>query len=71
VKGRRASSALGLLLLTLSGCAKPAQLGGLGVFNPKGLEGRMALARKLKAPAVVAAEQSPSAGVQGNDQRER
>lgn len=40
------AQALGLLALVAAvpGCAKPAQLGGLGVFNPRGFEGRVALA---------------------------
>lgn len=40
-----------LLLLVLAaaptGCGKPVQSGGLGVFNPNGFEGRVALAGKL------------------------
>lgn len=43
--------ALGLLL-GLLGCSKPAQLGGLGVFNPRGLEGRLALADRVNGSAA-------------------
>lgn len=39
----RVMLALVALVVTTS-CAKPAQLGGLGVFNPQGFAGRMALA---------------------------
>jgi hypothetical protein len=42
----RALWLLGLVVLT-SSCAKPQQLGGLGVFNPNGFEGRMALVGEL------------------------
>jgi hypothetical protein len=41
--------AVGILLPTM-GCAPPAQLGGLGVFNPRGFEGRLALTDRLRAP---------------------
>jgi hypothetical protein len=36
-------------LVTTAGCAKPVQSGGLGVFNPAGFEGRMALAGAYSA----------------------
>ena len=42
---------LWLLLLALAGCAAPAQRGGMGVFNPKGLEGRIALASRASGHA--------------------
>lgn len=34
---------------TTIGCAKPVQSGGLGVFNPVGFEGRIALAGEYSA----------------------
>lgn len=36
------------------GCAEPAQLGGLGVLNPNGLAGRMALAGRVNGAAAEA-----------------
>ena len=68
MKGCRVPLTLGLLLLLLFGCAKPAQLGGLGVFNPNGLEGRMALASRVKPPIVPVPEKNPLAGVESRDQ---
>lgn len=48
-------------VLTTS-CAQPAQLGGLGVFNPRGFEGRMALAGRLHAaPASPERSRAPNA----------
>lgn len=41
-----------LLPLALAGCAAPAQRGGLGVFNPNGFEGRMALASRANGHAL-------------------
>jgi hypothetical protein len=38
--------------LTLLGCAEPAQLGGLGVLNPSGFAGRMALAGRVNGSAA-------------------
>ncbi len=67
MNGGRVPLALGLLLRALTGCAEPAQLGGLGVFNPNGLEGRMALASRVKAPSAVAPERDPLAGVGSRD----
>jgi len=40
----------------VAGCAKPAQLGGLGVFNPNGFEGRMALASEYRDNQAKSAE---------------
>lgn len=71
MKGRRVSLALGLFTLALFGCAKPAQLGGLGVFNPNGLEGRMALAGRVKAPVAAAPEKHPLADIESRDQATR
>lgn len=45
----------------LAGCAEPAQLGGLGVFNPSGFAGRMALASRVKATPSGETEALPSA----------
>jgi hypothetical protein len=42
------ASRFGLLLaLSAASCAEPAQLGGLGVFNPNGVNGRMQLASRV------------------------
>jgi hypothetical protein len=39
--------ALALGIACATACAKPAQLGGLGVFNPRGLEGRIAMSNRV------------------------
>jgi len=50
----------------VAGCAKPAQLGGLGVFNPNGFEGRMALASEYRESRTKSlerpAEKAPQTG---------
>ena len=37
-----------VLMLVLAGCSKPQQLGGLGVFNPKGIQARLEHRERLK-----------------------
>jgi hypothetical protein len=37
-----------LLLWLATGCAEPAQLGGLGIFDPSGFEGRFTLASRIR-----------------------
>ena len=49
--------AVWLLVLLQSGCAEPAQLGGLGVFNPRGLSGRMAIANRVNGSAARQSQQ--------------
>ncbi|MGE5786795.1 MAG: hypothetical protein ACM3ZE_19535 [Myxococcales bacterium] len=48
----RVHFALLCVLWLVGGCAEPAQLGGLGVFNPNGLAGRMTLAGRVNGAAV-------------------
>lgn len=65
---------LGFVVAGTCGCEPPVQRGGLGVLNPRGLEGRVALAgqytrgstARVTPPAVVPhqrmASGTPSAG---------
>jgi hypothetical protein len=47
-----------LLALAAAACVEPAQLGGLGVFNPNGVSGRMQLASRVDAAGAEKAQRN-------------
>jgi hypothetical protein len=62
MRGGVANLMVWILLLVAVSCAKPAQSGGLGVFNPRGLEGRLALANRVNGSTTTEGQpQRPAA----------
>jgi len=53
------------------GCAEPVQRGGLGVFNPRGLEGRLALANRATGEHQARPEAAPTAAAKSGNPDKR
>jgi hypothetical protein len=55
-------SCLALVLVACSGtvwgCAEPLQSGGLGVINPNGLDGRLALVNRVRGSTAARTSES-------------